>query len=72
MEPSSLSSVILLRLLSSPVRIQLMLAIPLWGPGAPYPQNGVPSPRIRTYSLLMVQNNNKIITNMKDLVIVVQ
>ncbi len=54
MEPSSLSSVILLRLLSSPVRTQLM--IPLWGPGAPYPQNGVPSPRIRAYSLPLVQN----------------
>jgi hypothetical protein len=29
---------------------------PPLGAGAPYPQNGVPSPRIRAYSLPMVQN----------------
>ncbi len=57
MEPSSLSSVILLRLPSSPVRTQLMLTIPSWGPGAPYPQSGVPFPKIRVYSLPKVQNN---------------
>jgi hypothetical protein len=56
MEPSSLSIFILLCLLSSPVRTQLMLIIPLWGPGALYPQNGDPSPRIRAYSLPRVQN----------------
>ncbi len=30
---------------------------PLWGPGAPYPQNGVPFPRIHAYSLPMVRTN---------------
>jgi hypothetical protein len=57
MELSSLSSVILLRLLSSTVWIQLTLDIPLWGPGAPHPQNGVSSPGIPAYSLSRVRNS---------------
>jgi hypothetical protein len=55
-ELSSVSSVILLCLPSSTVQSQLLLAIPLWGTGAPYPQSGIPFPRIRACSLPMVQN----------------
>ncbi len=58
MEPSSLFSDILLCLLSSPVRTQLMLIVPCWGPGAPHPQSGIPSPRVRAHSLSRVQNIN--------------
>jgi hypothetical protein len=44
-----MSSVILLRLPSSSVWDQLTLTVPCWGTGAPYPQSGVPFPRIRTH-----------------------
>jgi hypothetical protein len=54
---SSLLSDILLCLLTSPVRTQLMLTVPHWGPGAPSPQRGVPSPRVRTHSLSRVQSS---------------
>jgi hypothetical protein len=45
-----------LRLLSSPVRTQLMLIVPCWGPWSPHPQSGVPSPRVHTYSPPRVRN----------------
>jgi hypothetical protein len=49
--PSPVSLFILLCLPSSTVRNQLLLITLLWGTGAPYPQGGVPFPRIRAYSL---------------------
>ncbi len=55
-ESSSLSLAISLCLSSSPVRNQLMLTVPSWGYGAPYPQSGVPFPRIHAHSVPMVQN----------------
>ncbi len=55
-ELSSSFSAISLRLLSSPVQTQLMLIVSHWGPGAPHPQDGVPSPRVRVHSLPRVQN----------------
>jgi hypothetical protein len=44
------------RLLASPVRAQLTLTDPNWGPRSVYPQNGVPSHRVRAHSLVRIQN----------------
>ncbi len=54
---SSLLPDILLCLLTSPVRTQLMLTGPHWGPQPPRPQSGVPSHGVRAHSLSRVQNS---------------
>ncbi len=60
-EPSSSFSAISLPLLSSPVQTQLMLIVlHFWGPGAPHPQNGVPSPRVHAHSHPRVQNSEDV------------
>ncbi len=56
MGSSSLLPLILLRLLTSPVQIQLTLTGPYWGPRSPHPQSGIPSHRVRAHSLSRVQN----------------
>ncbi len=62
-ELSSSFSAISLCLLSSPVQTQLMLIVPHWGPRAPRPQNGVPTPRVHAHSLPRVQNSNAVFSS---------
>jgi hypothetical protein len=56
MGSSSLLTAILSRLSTSPVRTQLTLIGPSWGPRSPHPKSGVLSHRIRTHSPFRVRN----------------
>jgi hypothetical protein len=68
---SSLLPDILLCLLTSPVRTQLTLIGPHWGPWPPGPQSGVPSPRV--HSLSRVQNSiNVQIFNVREEILIVK
>ncbi len=54
-----------LRLLSSPVRTQLMLIVRCWGPGPPHPKSGVPTPGVRAHSPPRVRNRNNEIVKLR-------